>query len=122
PARAIHHRSAARPLHHGRALRALGHQPEDRLQKTGYKWLERYESGGRPALRERSHAPHRCTHRIPDEIAALICAARAAHPNRDPDKLLDWRRPRHPELSWPAVSTAGDLLARLNERDYIIRG
>ena len=28
-------------------------------RKTGYKWLARYEAGGRPALRERSHAPRR---------------------------------------------------------------
>lgn len=27
-------------------------------------------------------------------------------------KLLDWLRPQHPALAWPAASTAGDLLAR----------
>ena len=81
-------------------------------RKTGYKWLARFETGGRPALRERSHAPHACPHRIADAVAALLCDAREAHPTWGPAKLLDWLRPRHPGVTWPAVSTAGDLLAR----------
>ena len=81
-------------------------------RKTGYKWLERFEAGGRPALRDRSHAPHRCPHRIPEEVAQAICAARHAHPSWGPAKLLDWLALHRPELPRPAVSTAGDLLAR----------
>lgn len=27
-------------------------------RRAGYKWPARYDAGGRPALRERSHAPH----------------------------------------------------------------
>ena len=49
-------------------------------RQTGYKWLARYDGDGRPALRERSHAPHHCPHRIADDVAELLCAARAAHP------------------------------------------
>ena len=79
---------------------------------TGYKWLARYDEGGRPALQARSHAPHTCPHRISDAVAELLCAARAAHPTWGPAKLLDWLRPRHRGVEWPAVSTAGDLLAR----------
>jgi hypothetical protein len=45
-------------------------------------------------------------------VAELLCAARAAHPTWGPAKLLDWLRPRHRGVDWPAVSTAGDLLAR----------
>ena len=81
-------------------------------RQTGYKWLARYDGGGRPALRERSHAPHTCPHRIADDVAELLCAARAAHPTWGPRKLLDWLAPRHPRVAWPAASTAGDLLAR----------
>ena len=81
-------------------------------RKTGYKWLARYDAGGRPALCEGSHAPHTCPHRISDAVAELLCAAREAHPTWGPAKLLDWLRPRHPRVAWPAVSTAGDLLAR----------
>jgi transposase InsO family protein len=81
-------------------------------RKTGYKWLARFEDGGRPALRDRSRAPHRCPHRIPDDVARLICDARRQHPSWGPEKLLAWLAPRHPSIALPAISTAGDLLAR----------
>lgn len=84
-------------------------------RKTGYKWLDRYDEEGQPGLQDRSHAPHHCPHRIAPEMAELICAARKQHPDWGPGKLLHWLAPRHPEidpLAWPAVSTAGDLLAR----------
>ncbi len=81
-------------------------------RKTGYKWLARFEAGGRPGLQERSRAPHTCPHRIADAVAALLCTARRQHPSWGPAKLLAWLRPRHPDVGWPAISTAGDLLAR----------
>jgi putative transposase len=81
-------------------------------RKTGYKWLTRYEADGPDGLRERSRAPHQCPHRIAPEVARLICAARRQHPSWGPAKLVAWLRPRYPAVDWPAVSTAGDLLAR----------
>jgi putative transposase len=81
-------------------------------RKTGYKWLARFDAGGRAGLRDRSRAPHHCPHRIARAMAAVICAARRQHPSWGPAKLLAWLEPRHPNLTWPAVSTAGDLLAR----------
>jgi putative transposase len=81
-------------------------------RKTGYKWLARFEEGGRRGLRDRSRAPHHCPHRITGEVAAVICTARRQHPSWGPAKLLAWLQPRYPALDWPAVSTAGDLLAR----------
>jgi putative transposase len=51
-------------------------------------------------------------HRIADDVAALICLARRQHPSWGPEKLLQWLALRHPDLALPAVSTAGDLLAR----------
>src|SRR5262244_298349 len=81
-------------------------------RKTGYKWLARFVEGGRRALRDRSRAPHRCPHRIPAATAELICAARRTHPTWGPAKLLDWLAARQPDFVRPAVSTAGDLLAR----------
>ena len=84
-------------------------------RKTGYKWCDRFAADGRRGLRERSHAPHHCPHRIAADIADLLCTARRRHPDWGPGKLLDWLAPRHPTIAdaaWPAVSTAGDLLAR----------
>ena len=84
----------------------------DVSRKTGYKWLERFDEGGRQALGDRSRAPHHCPHRISEETAHLICAARRQHPTWGPGKLLDWLEPRHLDRTWPAISTAGDLLVR----------
>ena len=81
-------------------------------RKTGYKWLARFDAGGRAGLSDRSRAPHQCPHRITDHVAQLICLARRQHPSWGPEKLLQWLRPRHPDIELPAVSTAGDLLAR----------
>jgi len=81
-------------------------------RKTGYKWLARFDEGGRLGLRDRSRAPRHCPHRIARAVAAVICAARRQHPTWGPAKLLTWLQPRHPGIEWPAVSTAGDLLAR----------
>jgi transposase InsO family protein len=81
-------------------------------RKSGYKWLERYQEGGRAALRDRSRAPHHCPHRISSQLADLICEARKSHPGWGPRTLLDWLATRHPGRQWPAVSTVGDLLAR----------
>ena len=38
--------------------------------------------------------------------------ARRQHPDWGPEKLVQSLEPRHPDLAWPAISTAGDLLAR----------
>jgi len=58
-------------------------------RKTGYKWLARYEADGRRGLQPQSRAPHHCPHRIPEAVAQLLCAARKAHPDWGPAKLLD---------------------------------
>jgi len=84
----------------------------DISRKTGYKWLERFDAGGRAGLSDRSRAPHQCPHRITDHVAELICLARRQHPSWGPEKLLQWLEPRHPDVDMPAISTAGDLLAR----------
>ena len=69
---------------------------------TGYKWLARFDEGGRGGLRDRSRAPHHCPHRIARAMAAVICAARRQHPSWGPAKLLAWLEPRHPGVTWPA--------------------
>jgi len=49
-------------------------------RKTGYKWLARFEDAGRRGLQDRSRAPLQCPHRIAEDVATVICAARRQHP------------------------------------------
>ena len=81
-------------------------------RKTGYKWLDRYDEQGREGLRDRSHAPADCPHKISEEVGRAICEVRRAHPSWGPRKLLGWLRRHQPALRLPAASTACDLLAR----------
>jgi putative transposase len=81
-------------------------------RRVGYKWIARFDEAGRVGLRDQSRAPKHCPHRITDAVAELICTARRRHPDWGPEKLLDWLRPRHAGVEWPAISTAGDLLKR----------
>lgn len=81
-------------------------------RKTGYKWRDRFLAEGRAGLVDRSHAPHHCPHKLAPRIAEAIVGARTKHPHWGPRKLLDWLRPRRPELELPVPSTAGELLRR----------
>lgn len=81
-------------------------------RKTGYKWMGRYEEQGWDGLVDRSRAPRTCPHRIETVVARSICDARRRHPTWGPEKILQWLERRYPEMPLPAVSTAGDLLAR----------
>ena len=82
-------------------------------RRVGYKWLARYEEGGRRGLQDRSRAPHHCPHRIDDELADLICDFRRQHPFWGARKLLRVLATHNPRVKvWPAPSTAADLLAR----------
>jgi putative transposase len=82
-------------------------------RKTGYKWVTRYAREGARGLVERSHAPHVCPHRVPEDLAALLLTARRGHPSWGPGKLLQYLVPRHTDISsWPAISTVADLFKR----------
>jgi hypothetical protein len=41
-------------------------------ERPGFKWLARYRAGDAAALADRSSAPRRCSHRVPDETVAAI--------------------------------------------------
>jgi transposase InsO family protein len=82
-------------------------------RRIGYKWIERYAEEGRRGLQNRSRAPHHCPHKIAPDLAERICALRDQHPHWGARKLLRILRNRHSRIrSWPAASTAADLLAR----------
>jgi transposase len=37
-------------------------------RKTGYKWIDRYETEGPTGLRDLSRRPHACPHQTPSEV------------------------------------------------------
>ena len=65
-------------------------------RKQGYKWKERYETGGVEALADRSRAPHSHPHAVSPEVVQLLVAARKKHPRWGPRKLLVIVRRQHP--------------------------
>ena len=81
-------------------------------RQTGYTTIDRYNELGVDGLKDGSHAPRHCPHRISEEMRELLLGSRRAHPTWGPRKILAWLEPRHPELTLPAASTVGDLYSR----------
>jgi putative transposase len=81
-------------------------------RKTGHKWVERYDQGGRSALTDRPRAPRSHPNQTPIEVEELLLALRRKRPRWGPKKLLKLLGDAHPRLPLPAVSTAGDILER----------
>ncbi|MBW3570254.1 MAG: helix-turn-helix domain-containing protein, partial [Gemmatimonadetes bacterium] len=81
-------------------------------RQCGDKWRRRYLAEGFAGLATRSHAPHRCPHKISAEIARAVLDLRRKHPNWGPVTLIARLARLKPELQLPAPSTVGDLLVR----------
>lgn len=81
-------------------------------EKTGHKWLNRFDEEGRPGLSDRSHAPHETPHKMSSQVRREILALREKHPTWGPKKLRVILRGRLPEVHWPAASSIGELLRR----------
>ena len=79
-------------------------------RKTGYKWLDRYDQGGRAALEDRSRAPVKRPHAISPATADSIVALRQKHPLWGARKIRAVLQCEQPHKSWPAASTIGELL------------
>ncbi|MRG98661.1 integrase core domain-containing protein [Polyangium spumosum] len=79
-------------------------------RKTGYKWLERYESLGPAGLEDKPPVARNHPHRLDDELADLFVQVRKDHPTWGPKKLRAFVADRHPELVVPAASTIGEIL------------
>jgi len=79
-------------------------------RKTGYKWLERYETSGPGGLEDKPPVARNRPHRLDDELADLFVLARKEHPTWGPKKLRAFVSAQRPELVVPASSTIGELL------------
>ncbi|HEX6272748.1 MAG TPA: IS481 family transposase [Polyangiaceae bacterium] len=81
-------------------------------RKQGYKWKERYESGGVDALRDRSRAPKTHPHVVTEPLVELIVQARRKHPRWGPRKLLVILARQYPTMEFPVASTVGEILKK----------
>ena len=81
-------------------------------RKTAYKWVERFEAGGRADLCDRSRAPHHSPQAISNNAVEAIVAARQKYPHWGARKLRLWLQREHPGREWPAASSITELLKR----------
>jgi transposase InsO family protein len=81
-------------------------------RETGYKWRARYARGGLEALGDTPRVRRTQAGSISEPVASMVLALRARRPHWGPKKLRAALMREHPEWSWPAASTIGDLLAR----------
>lgn len=81
-------------------------------RKTGYKWLDRYRIEGPPGLLDRSHAPLSHGRKTDASLADAIIQMKLARPSWGPGKILARLKLDHPDLAWPAQSTAEAILKR----------
>lgn len=81
-------------------------------RKTGYKWIQRYQTGGTDALKDQARTPKTCPHRTPRYIEQRLIEIRRAHPRWGPLKIRQYLQARQPEQPWPAPSTIGDIIKR----------
>jgi transposase InsO family protein len=81
-------------------------------RKTGYKMLSRWQGCGAEGLKDLSRTPHRHPNQTAAEVEEQILAARHLHMRWGARKLRSWLATRHPDRSWPAPSTIGELLKR----------
>jgi transposase InsO family protein len=81
-------------------------------RKTGYKWAQRFVDGGPASLEDRPHVAKSFPHQVSSDKSAAIVELRRRFPRWGPRKLQAWLQRHHPEQSWPAASTIGDLLKR----------
>ncbi len=81
-------------------------------RKTAYKWVERFEQEGPEGLKDRSRAPKSSPYQTEAKIVEGVLEARKRHPSWGPKKLVAWLACHSPERTWPAASTAGEILKR----------
>lgn len=81
-------------------------------RKTGYKRVHRFESYGWDGVGDWSRAPRSRPNKTPRAVAERLILARQSHPTWGPKKLVAWLQTVEPEESWPAPSTAGEILDR----------
>lgn len=81
-------------------------------RKTGYKLLDRYESEGPEALRDRSRAPHRHPNQTAPSLEGAILRVRKRHPTWGSKKILAVLEREWDAEELPVRSTVDSVLKR----------
>ena len=79
---------------------------------TIYKWITRYEERGMDGLKELSREPLRHPNATPLAVVKKIIEMKSQHQRFGPKKIIARLRMQNPDIRWPAVSTAGEILKR----------
>ncbi len=77
---------------------------------TGYKWIDRYQSGGVAALADQSRARHTQPQAYSQRICDMVIRARIKHPTWGAKKIRPWLAKRHPHTELPATTTMETML------------
>ena len=81
-------------------------------RQSGYKWAGRYREEGASGLVDRSRAAKVHGRATPAAICDLIVSLREVRPSWGPRKIVAKLKLQHPDVTWPAASTAGEVLKR----------
>ena len=82
-------------------------------RKTGYKILDRYQECGLEGLSDRTRRPFRYANQLPEQITAVIVAARREKPSWGARKIRERLVRRLPHgVKIPAISTIHAVLDR----------
>lgn len=81
-------------------------------RKTVYKWIERYQEQGPQGLEEQSRAPAHHPNATGSEVVNQIIDAKLKHRTWGPKKIVARLETLYPQHSWPAPSTAGNILKK----------
>lgn len=79
---------------------------------TIYKWIARYEEHGIDGLEELSRKPLCHPNETSLAIVKKIIEMKSQHQRFGPKKVIARLRMLHPDISWPAASTAGEILKK----------
>ena len=77
---------------------------------TGYKWIDRYQSGGVAALADQSRARHTQPHAYSQRVCDMVIRARIKHPTWGAKKIRPWLAKRHPHTELPSTTTMETML------------
>ena len=79
-------------------------------RKTGYKWVERFDTAGPPGLEDVSRRPAHSPSATDATLVETLVALRTRHPRWGARKLLAVAARRDPKATWPSRSTVCALL------------